>query len=134
MKYSSDPIINSFRRNIISSFLLFDEDPKSVKIKVDILKNDMPKYKDFFTRDQLNILRYVYKDYNDYVLDGFYDCIGLSEASIETMIAKYPNLTSEYVESLTYQPLPATLIKKYLKSLQKSILSKELCIPTRKLK
>ena len=133
MKYSNDPIVNGYRRNIISSFLLFDEEVESVKIKVNILRNDMSKYKDFFTRDQLNILRFVLKEYNDYASDGFYDCIGLSEASTEMMLGNYPNLAGEYIESLTYQPLPAKLIKHYLKSLQKVILSRELCIPVRKL-
>ena len=134
MIYSTDAVIDAYRRNIVSSFLLFDEDSNSVEEKVRILKEDMPKFACVFTKRQVEILRYIYKDYLELTSEGLYGYIGLSESSLDTMLALHPHLGEEYVESFTYQPLPTILILKYLKTLHKICVSKELGVTMDKIK
>ena len=117
----SNGIISNYQRSIISGLILFTDDLEEVKKRVEIVKEILTKYKDYFTNEQIAIIKILYRDYLKMNEDGYY-AFGMSEISEKIFFKRYESLADEYIEILSYQPLIEELIKYYLKELEKKFI------------
>ena len=120
-------IILSLQRGIISGLILETFNPDEVKERVKIFNEIIPDYKDFFTKEQLLILRFAYHDYKKYNKDGFI-CFGLSDVSVKVLINKYSYVEEELSECLSASPLIVETIEEYLKTLRDYVIKQRLGI------
>ena len=118
-------MIRDLQRGIISGLILETFCPDEVSKRFEICEKLIPQYKELFTKEQLQILRFVYQDAKRYKENGAV-VFGLSELSEKIIAKKYPHLLEELLEIVSYGPITEEMIPVYLKELEKQTLIMEL--------
>lgn len=118
-------MITDLQRGIVSGLMQETFIPDEINMRFEICEKLLPKYKDLFTEQQLQILRLIYQDAKRYNQDGTV-VFGLSEKTIEIISKKYPYLAEEIIEIQSRGPITEKMIPVYLKELEKQNLMMEL--------
>lgn len=114
-------MIKDLQRGIISGLIVETFNPEEVNKRFEICEKLIPAYKDLFTKEQLQILRIVYRDAKKYNQDEAV-VFGLSELSEKIISKKFPHLVEEMVEILSTGPIVEEMIPIYLEKLEKQAL------------
>lgn len=118
-------MIIDFQRGIISGLIYETFIPDEINERMRICEELLPKYKDLFTNEQLQILRIVYHDAKRFNQDGAV-AFGLSEISEKIITKKMPYLVDEMLEILEKRPIVESMIPAYLEELEKQTLMMEM--------
>ena len=118
-------MIRNLQRGIISGLVLETFNPEEVNKRFEICEKLIPQYKEYFTKEQLQILRLVYQDAKRYNEDGAV-VFGLSELTEEIISKKYPYLVDEMLEILSYGAIVEEMIPIYLEELENQFLIMEI--------
>jgi len=114
-------MIRSLQRGILSGLMIETFNQEEIKKRCEICEKLMPRYKDYFTKEQLQILKFVYHDSKKYNQDGAV-CFGLSELSQRIISKKFPHLVDEMIEILATGAIVEEMIPVYLKELENQTL------------
>lgn len=114
-------MIRNLQRGIISGLVYETFIPDEINTRFEICEKLLPKYKEYFTKEQLDILRLIYQDAKRFNQDGAV-VFGLSELTEKIISKKYPYLKDELIEILEYQPIVESMIPVYLEDLEKYFL------------
>jgi len=114
-------MIKSLQRGIISGLIVETFNPDEVNKRLEICEKLIPTYKDLFTKEQLQILRIVYKESKKYLQNGAV-VFGISEITERIIAKKFPYLVEEMIEILSSGPIVEEMIPIYLKELENQML------------
>ena len=121
----ANEVVTAYQRGIISGLAQETFNPDEINERFKVCEKLIPKYKDYFTSTQLEIMRLIYADAKRYNQDG-HIAFGLSEANIKLLLTKFPHLEEELTEVLGTGARPVKVIKKDLKMLEKLMIENRL--------
>jgi hypothetical protein len=110
--------IVAYQRGIINGLAQETFNPDEINKRFEVCEKLIPKYKDYFTSKQLEIMRLIYADAKRYNQDG-HVAFGLSEANIKLLLVKFSHLEEELMEVLGTGARPVEVIEEDLKMLEK---------------